>query len=488
MPPINNIVVDPGASLSEVLPQTTDDDGTIIYAASGLAEWMTFTPSTRILSGTAPDFSSTTAVTYTATDSNGVVSTEKFDVVVRLGLGDFNTSILEVEALALIQAGPRDVAAVWARAPRTARGRLLSGEFDLNNNVFSINELRFSQSTGNSPGGERITLNDNGSLHLGNFFGANNPGNDLVIHIQTDDSSISFPLKDSLLSSGGNYVNFNVPEAFRRTVAGIEEGDRFVFALTRPFLFRRLDSLDDLDFVFARANTTASVIGTWEIDTGGSTVTPGTGPGNNSVGAFAFSDASGRGTEADIAANSALTVRPEIMSAWTGIGRQMRFRASIAGVAWTSTGEGLEVQGRVDSTGSWSRIRLIPGWAYSDTYFAGNAIIDGAGNALTCVQAGGWVDFSVEIPNNHTEVRIRSMPVAGAGLLFQHDAALWHIELRAGSPDTTPTAPDVPDQTAVQGVAFSTALDAGSGGNAPLGHAVSGRPGMAGLQSRLQGF
>ena len=120
-----------------------------------------------------------------------------------------------------------------------------------------------------------------------------------------------------------------------------------------------------------------------------------------------YSDASGRGTEADIAANSVLTVRPEIMSAWTGTGRQLRFRASIAGVAWTSTGEGLEIQGRVDSTDSWSRIGLIRGWAYSDTYFAGDMITDAAGNALTCVQDGGWVDFSVEIPNDHTEARIR---------------------------------------------------------------------------------
>ena len=141
--PISDIVVDPGASLSEVLPQATGDDGTIAYAVSGLAEWMTFTPSTRTLSGTAPNASSTTAVTYTATDSNGVVSTETFDVVVRLGLGDFNTSNLEIEVLALFQAGPRNVAAVWARAPRTARGRLLSGEFDLNNNSFLYQRVAF---------------------------------------------------------------------------------------------------------------------------------------------------------------------------------------------------------------------------------------------------------------------------------------------------------------------------------------------------------
>ena len=109
-------------------------------------------------------------------------------------------------------------------------------------------------------------------------------------------------------------------------------------------------------------------------------------------------------------------------------------------------------------------------------FSAGDLITDAAGNTLTCVQDGGWVDFSVEIPNDHTEARIRTTPVARSGLLSQHDAALWHIELKAGEPDTTPTAPDVPDQTAVQGVPFTVTLNAGSGGNAPLNYAVSGRP------------
>ena len=475
LPPITDIVIDPDSFLSNILPQATDDDGSVIYAANGLAAWMNFVPSTRTLSGTAPNSSSATTITYTATDAGGVVSTETFDVVVRLGLGDFNTSGLEIETLALFQAGPRDVSAVWARAPRTARGRLLSGEFALNNNI-DINELRFLRRIGNAPGGARIAFHDNSDLHLRNFFSANNPGNDLFIRIQTDDTVIGFPVDGNLITGSEDFATFNIPEFFRSTVAGIEQGDRFILAFTRSFLFRRLDSIDDLDFIFERANTTVSDIGSWEIDNIRSTSTGHTGPGENSVGKFAYSDASGVGTEFDIATNSVLTVRPEIMSAWIGIGRQLRFHASIAGRAWVDTGEGLEIQGRVDSTDSWSRIELIEGWPYSDTYLTGDTITDAAGDTLTCVQNGGWVDFSVEIPNDHTEVRIRSMPVAGPQQTYRHDAALRDIELRAGESDTTPTAADVPDQTAVQGVAFSTTLDAGSGGNAPLGHAVNGRP------------
>ena len=56
------------------------------------------------------------------------------------------------------------------------------------------------------------------------------------------------------------------------------------------------------------------------------------------------------------------------------------------------------------------------------------------------------------------------------------DEATDAFTVTVNEPDTTPTAPDVPDQSAVQGVAFSVTLDAGSGGNAPLNYAVSGRP------------
>ena len=176
LPSIHDIEIDPDSSLSKILPQATDDDGAVIYAANGLAAWMTFVPSTRTLSGTAPNSSSTTTITYTATDAGAVVSTETFDVVVRLGLGDFNSSALEIEVLALIQAAPRNVPTVWARAPRTVRGRLLSGEFDVDNNSTAINQLRFLQQSGNVPGDERITINDDDSSHfLRNFFRRKQP-------------------------------------------------------------------------------------------------------------------------------------------------------------------------------------------------------------------------------------------------------------------------------------------------------------------------
>ena len=56
------------------------------------------------------------------------------------------------------------------------------------------------------------------------------------------------------------------------------------------------------------------------------------------------------------------------------------------------------------------------------------------------------------------------------------DEATDTFRVTVNEPDTTPTAPAVDDQSAVQGVPFTVTLDAGSGGNPPLGHAVGGRP------------
>ena len=68
------------------------------------------------------------------------------------------------------------------------------------------------------------------------------------------------------------------------------------------------------------------------------------------------------------------------------------------------------------------------------------------------------------------------------------DEATDAFRVTVAEPDTTPTAPDVDDQSAIQGVAFSVTLDAGSGGNAPLNYAVSGRPAWLAFNADLHGF
>ena len=118
----------------------------------------------------------------------------------------------------------------------------------------------------------------------------------------------------------------------------------------------------------------------------------------------------------------------------------------------------------------------IQGVAFSVTLDAGSG-----GNApLNYAVSGrpGWLNF-----NPSTRILGGTPDATGTHDLTytvrdaDGDEATDTFRVTVAEPDTTPTAPDVDDQTAIQGVAFSATLDAGSGGNAPLGYAVSGRPG-----------
>ena len=52
------------------------------------------------------------------------------------------------------------------------------------------------------------------------------------------------------------------------------------------------------------------------------------------------------------------------------------------------------------------------------------------GTVLQCVQAGGWLDFTVDIPDEYAEIRLRNRTIQGQ--TFTHDIAMWELELAYG--------------------------------------------------------
>ena len=82
-------------------------------------------------------------------------------------------------------------------------------------------------------GGGALRFNDAGPLTLRDYFGAGGGGNDLTVWVQTSGATVSFSAGD-IHSAGGNYVNFNLPAEADAVVAGIDAGERFILALTRP--------------------------------------------------------------------------------------------------------------------------------------------------------------------------------------------------------------------------------------------------------------
>ena len=44
-----------------------------------------------------------------------------------------------------------------------------------------------------------------------------------------------------------------------------------------------------------------------------------------------------------------------------------------------------------------------------------------------------WFDIEVSIPDDYTEVRLRSLPMGTVHQPWNHDIALWHVILNAGT-------------------------------------------------------
>ena len=172
---------------------------------------------------------------------------------VELVLSDFVLADgLETEALALIEAAaPIDV---FSRSPRPARGTLVDGELDLSGDSEPVTRFRFRAQATNTAGGARITLNDSGTLSLADFFGSGGAGADLTVWVQTSAGVISFASLGAIADStqsGDHFVTWAVPTNDQLLVAGITDGDLFIFALTRPEPESEDHAVDAGDAAFA---------------------------------------------------------------------------------------------------------------------------------------------------------------------------------------------------------------------------------------------
>ena len=146
-----------------------------------------------------------------------------------LSLSDFDREGLEAEALALFVAGDQgDEPALYNVDSRwDASGSLVEGEISIGPDNVAVQRVMYLS------GGEALRLNDADALSLKDYFGAGGAGHDLTIWVQTAEGRVSLAASGTH-SAGGNYVNFNLPPDAKALIAGIEAGERFILALTRP--------------------------------------------------------------------------------------------------------------------------------------------------------------------------------------------------------------------------------------------------------------
>ena len=224
---ISDVELDHGDSLSETLPAGSGDQTPLTYSVSGLTSWMSFDTSTRELTGTAPNEQSTTEISYTVTDNDGDTATTTFDVIVRLGLADYDTPTGHtLLSRALIDADDSSSSWYWEAQ---SDGELLDGS--LQPRTFDFVRIRFRANV------DQLQLNDDSAVNIEDYFSSGGDGYDLSIHIQDKDGVASFAVaEEAILSvSNDNTARWEAPTDFLAILDRIQsDRGRFILAFTEP--------------------------------------------------------------------------------------------------------------------------------------------------------------------------------------------------------------------------------------------------------------
>ena len=183
-----------------------------------------------------------------------------------------------------------------------------------------------------------------------------------------------------------------------------------------------------------------------------------TGPGTNNPLAYAYTN-----TSLQSPFSSADVVSANGIARFTNVPaeeqRTLHMRICIQGGFGVAGLDGLQVQHRTGTTGSWTQTALLRGWAYANTYTAGDTITDAAGTDLTCAADGGWVDVEVTIPDTADQVRLypRYNTPNGLGDRIVRSVSLrqFHWEYQAGV-DAGPVAWGMEVPEAFLGQVFPT--------------------------------
>ena len=168
--------------------------------------------------------------------------------------------------------------------------------------------------------------------------------------------------------------------------------------------------------------------GSWDFDSGRSTFSSNTGPGENNGNHFGFvyTETSGSSDIAEVEANGLAIMSATEIPVQTS--RTLRIRACVQGLFGDGV-EGLQIQHRVGSGGSWTLAAFIHGWMFTNSYEAGDTITDENQQVLVCVADGGWVDFDVAVPDSATQVRLSPRYVVPTGqTIYTHDIAVREMQ------------------------------------------------------------
>ena len=157
-----------------------------------------------------------------------------------LSLSDFNSTGLEVETLALIQANVvlegdnRRLYADIDRAGTDTPDTPLDGELGVSTSETVISRIQYIFQGDDNVGQVRLNDDDNPSFFSWSTYFVDGDGSDLSLYFQTEDGGVeATPIESGLAGSGGGWIRVLLTPAAQTLVAAIADGDLFLIAFAR---------------------------------------------------------------------------------------------------------------------------------------------------------------------------------------------------------------------------------------------------------------
>ena len=386
-----------GTAITINVVAATGGDTPLAYTQTGAPTWATFDDSALTFAGT-PDAAGTHTITVTVTDDDGDTDTDSFVLTV------------------------------------TAAADLMPTAGDTTNKSYAV-DTDFSFTLVAGTGGDTPLAITVSGLPTGATF---------------DDTDT---ITGNVSTAGAHTITVTYTDD-----DGDSDDDTFVLTITSAvvadsttYRFENIDlSADALEDVFLRFSGNLATAGAWRSQTTGVTPTSNTGPGTNSSGPYVYSESSASSGPAEILTNSKLVMLESIMDTWTGTGRSITLRICIQGTGWSADDEGLRIRTGTTESDATQLVRFT-GWDYANDYVVGDTVTNRQDDDYTIVQVGGWIDYTIDIPDGHEHFELASFIVA-LGSFHLHDLALWQITLTNGAGavdvDEVPEAPTAPTLTA----------------------------------------
>ena len=216
-----------GQSITDVTVPAAAGRPTPTYAVVGsLPRGLAFNTNTRVLSGT-PTAAGFGRITIRATNSQGNDDwTVSYTILGPLLLSDLAAPTGRMlTGAALLQRTTADPN-WYADSNRGGTDAVLDGSLDPTSGDGPISRIYLM--------GTQFRFNDNTDWDQGTYWASGGDGHDLHIHVMNDDREVETisVTSTTIQSSGGNFVNFQVPQSFADHLNTIDSNERWIIGFS----------------------------------------------------------------------------------------------------------------------------------------------------------------------------------------------------------------------------------------------------------------